>query len=81
MTEKVVLAYSGGLDTSVAIGWIAERTGADVVALAGDVGQVDDTEPVPACRPPVVGARELAGAAGEPPLLERGHAVAQVGRR
>src|ERR1700734_3779509 len=38
-TEKVVLAYSGGLDTSVAIGWIAERTGADVIAVAVDVGQ------------------------------------------
>jgi argininosuccinate synthase len=30
MTQRVVLAYSGGLDTSVAIGWIAEQTGADV---------------------------------------------------
>src|ERR1043165_6177038 len=39
MTERVVLAYSGGLDTSVAIGWIAERTGAEVVAVAVDVGQ------------------------------------------
>src|SRR5918994_1611002 len=39
VTECVVLAYSGGLDTSVAIGWIAERTGADVVAVAVDVGQ------------------------------------------
>ena len=39
MTERVVLAYSGGLDTSVAIGWIAEQTGADVIALAIDVGQ------------------------------------------
>ena len=38
MTERVVLAYSGGLDTSVAIGWIAEQTGADVIALAIDVG-------------------------------------------
>ncbi len=38
-TDKVVLAYSGGLDTSVAIGWIAERTGADVIAVAVDVGQ------------------------------------------
>jgi argininosuccinate synthase len=37
--DKVVLAYSGGLDTSVAIGWIAERTGADVIAVAVDVGQ------------------------------------------
>lgn len=39
MSERVVLAYSGGLDTSVAIGWIAEETGAEVVAVAVDVGQ------------------------------------------
>ncbi|MGH3276250.1 MAG: argininosuccinate synthase domain-containing protein, partial [Streptosporangiaceae bacterium] len=39
MTDTVVLAYSGGLDTSVAIGWIAAETGADVIALAIDVGQ------------------------------------------
>jgi argininosuccinate synthase len=35
----VVLAFSGGLDTSVAIGWIKEQTGAEVIALAVDVGQ------------------------------------------
>ena len=39
MTKKVVLAYSGGLDTSVAIEWIKEKTGAEVVAVAADVGQ------------------------------------------
>src|SRR5436190_14563790 len=39
MTQRVVLAYSGGLDTSVAIGWIGEQTGAEVVAVAVDVGQ------------------------------------------
>jgi argininosuccinate synthase len=39
VTERVVLAYSGGLDTSVAIGWIAEETGAEVVAVAVDLGQ------------------------------------------
>ena len=39
MTQRVVLAYSGGLDTSVAIGWIAEQSGAEVIALAIDVGQ------------------------------------------
>ncbi len=39
MTERVVLAYSGGLDTSVAIGWIAAETGAEVIAVAADVGQ------------------------------------------
>src|SRR4051794_25899222 len=38
-TDRVVLAYSGGLDTSVAIGWIAEETGAEVIAVAADVGQ------------------------------------------
>ncbi len=39
MADTVVLAYSGGLDTSVAIGWIKEQTGSDVIAVAGDVGQ------------------------------------------
>jgi argininosuccinate synthase len=39
VTDRVVLAYSGGLDTSVAIGWIGEQTGAEVVAVAVDVGQ------------------------------------------
>ena len=37
--RRVVLAYSGGLDTSVAIGWIAQATGAEIVAVAIDVGQ------------------------------------------
>ncbi|MBS5973174.1 MAG: argininosuccinate synthase [Varibaculum cambriense] len=37
--ERVVLAYSGGLDTSVAIGWIEEQTGKEVIACAVDVGQ------------------------------------------
>ena len=39
MSDRVVLAYSGGLDTSVAIGWIAEETGSEVIAVAVDVGQ------------------------------------------
>ena len=38
--QRVVLAYSGGLDTSVAVRWIQEEWGAEVVALAMDVGQV-----------------------------------------
>jgi argininosuccinate synthase len=37
--ERIVLAYSGGLDTSVAIGWIGKETGAEVIAVAVDVGQ------------------------------------------
>lgn len=39
MVERVVLAYSGGLDTSVGIGWLRDATGKEVVALAVDVGQ------------------------------------------
>jgi len=39
MTEKVVLAYSGGLDTSVIIPWIREHYGLEVHCYAGDVGQ------------------------------------------
>jgi len=39
MTERVVLAFSGGLDTSVAIPYLAERTGAEVIAVAVNVGQ------------------------------------------
>jgi argininosuccinate synthase len=39
VSDRVVLAYSGGLDTSVAIGWIANETGKEVVAVAADVGQ------------------------------------------
>ena len=39
MTDRIVLAYSGGLDTSVCIGWLAQQTGHEVVAVAVDVGQ------------------------------------------
>ena len=39
MTERCVLAYSGGLDTSVAIGWLKDKYGVDVIAMAADVGQ------------------------------------------
>lgn len=39
MTERVVLAYSGGLDTSVAIGWMKDKLGVDTIAVSVDVGQ------------------------------------------
>jgi argininosuccinate synthase len=39
MSDRVVLAFSGGLDTSVAIPYLAERTGAEVIAVAVDLGQ------------------------------------------
>jgi argininosuccinate synthase len=44
--EKVVLAYSGGLDTSIIIPWLKENYAYDVVAMVGDVGQGDDLEAV-----------------------------------
>lgn len=46
MGKKVVLAYSGGLDTSVAVRWMTEEWGCEIVALAADVGQGEDLEPV-----------------------------------
>ena len=42
MAKRVVLAYSGGLDTSVAVKWMIENQGVEVIALAVDVGQSSD---------------------------------------
>jgi argininosuccinate synthase len=42
--RKIVLAYSGGLDTSVAIRWLAERYHAEVIAYCADVGQEEDLD-------------------------------------
>ncbi len=44
MSEKVVLAYSGGLDTTVAVRWLKQTQDLDVIALLVDVGQGGDTE-------------------------------------
>src|SRR5579862_2984847 len=46
MREKVVLAYSGGLDTSIIIPWLKENYDYDVIAFVADVGQGDDIEAV-----------------------------------
>ena len=46
MPEKVVLAYSGGLDTSIIIPWLKENYAYEVIAMVGDVGQGDDLEAV-----------------------------------
>ena len=46
MSNKVVLAYSGGLDTSVAIRWLKERYGIDVITLRVDIGNVADLEAI-----------------------------------
>ena len=42
--KKVVLAYSGGLDTSIIIPWLRENYGCEVIAMIGDVGQQEDLE-------------------------------------
>src|SRR5438132_1674985 len=44
--DKVVLAYSGGLDTSVAVHWINETYGLDVIAYTCDLGQGQDIEAI-----------------------------------
>ncbi|MDX6429280.1 MAG: argininosuccinate synthase, partial [Streptosporangiaceae bacterium] len=63
MSERVVLAYSGGLDTSVAIPFLAEQTGADIIAVALDVGQDgEDLE--------VIRARALACGAAEAVVVD-----------
>jgi len=44
--KKVVLAYSGGLDTSIIIPWLRENYDCEVIAMVGDVGQGDDYQAV-----------------------------------
>jgi len=46
MSKKVVLAYSGGLDTSIIIPWLNENYGMDVIAMIADVGQSEDLDAV-----------------------------------
>lgn len=46
MSEKVVLAYSGGLDTSIILKWLIEEKGYDVIAFAADLGQGEELDPV-----------------------------------
>jgi argininosuccinate synthase len=59
---RVVLAYSGGLDTSVAVRWMTEEWGSEVVALAVDVGQGGDFE--------VIRKRALAAGAVEAEVVD-----------
>ncbi|TAN45931.1 MAG: argininosuccinate synthase [Nitrospirae bacterium] len=46
MANKIVLAYSGGLDTSVAIKWLIEKYDAEIIAFCADLGQGEDLEAV-----------------------------------
>ena len=47
--KKVVLAYSGGLDTSVIVKWLQEEYNCEVVTFTADIGQGEEVEP--ACSP------------------------------
>ena len=44
--KKIVLAYSGGLDTSVIIKWLKEKYGCEIIAFAADLGQGQELDPV-----------------------------------
>ncbi len=46
MSDKVVLAYSGGLDTSVAVRWLKEKYNLDVITFTVDIGNVADLEAI-----------------------------------
>src|SRR5262245_29833458 len=46
MTDKIILAYSGGLDTSCAIKWLQEQYGYDVIAVTVDLGEGKALQPI-----------------------------------
>jgi len=56
--DKVVLAYSGGLDTSVILTWLQERYGCEVVTFTADIGQGEEVEPARA-KATAAGVREI----------------------
>jgi argininosuccinate synthase len=58
VAKRVVLAYSGGLDTSVAVKWMIEEMGVEVIAMAIDVGQASDDWDVVRDRAKAAGAIE-----------------------
>src|SRR5262245_28445417 len=58
MAKRVVLAYSGGLDTSVAVRWMIDELGVEVIALAVDVGQAAEDYEVVKARAKAAGALE-----------------------
>ena len=56
--KKVVLAYSGGLDTSVILRWLQDRYDAEVVTFTADIGQGEEVEPARA-KAEMLGIREI----------------------
>ena len=57
MKKKIVLAYSGGLDTTVIVPWLKEHYDCEVIAVCGDVGQEADFDGI--------GARALSSGASK----------------
>ena len=58
MADKVVLAYSGGLDTSVICRWLQETYNAEVVTFTADLGQGEEVEPARA-KAQAMGVKEI----------------------
>ena len=56
--NKVVLAYSGGLDTSVILRWLQDHYNAEVVTFTADIGQGEDIEPARA-KAELLGIKEI----------------------
>ena len=56
--KKVVLAYSGGLDTSVIVKWLQEEYNCEVVTFTADIGQGEEVEPARA-KAEALGVKEI----------------------
>ncbi|MCK5166829.1 MAG: argininosuccinate synthase, partial [Rhodospirillaceae bacterium] len=56
--KKVVLAYSGGLDTSIILKWLEETYGCEVVTFTADLGQGEELEPARA-KAEMMGIKEI----------------------
>ena len=56
--KKIVLAYSGGLDTSVILRWLQDHYSAEVVTFTADIGQGEDIEPARA-KAELLGIKEI----------------------
>ena len=56
--KKVVLAYSGGLDTSVILRWLQDQYNAEVVTFTADIGQGEEVEPARA-KAEMLGIKEI----------------------
>ena len=68
MAKRVAVAYSGGLDTSVAVGWLAAELGYEVIAVVVDVGQDADFDAL-RVRAKAAGAIEVVGVDAREELL------------